>query len=95
MTQENPMNTVNPPCPACLATPVSIDGHPDLSVRTIGSTMLTFQCRRCQAQWARSVVRGVFSWARIDERAGRSVAMGTVVPPRSDPFREPEPSATS
>ena len=73
-------------CPACLSTPVSIDGHADLSVRTVGSTILTFQCRRCQAMWARSAQRGVFAWTQIQDGAGRSVAMGIVVPPRSNPF---------
>ena len=95
MTQDESTNATTPPCQACLATPVSIDGHADLSVRTIGSTMLTFQCRRCQTQWARSVERGVFSWTRIDERSGRKMAMGTVVPPRSDPFKKPEPTTVS
>jgi hypothetical protein len=37
-------------------------------------------------------VRGVFTWTAIDERSGRSAAMGPLVPPRSDPFIEPEPS---
>lgn len=83
---------MNEPCPACIAKPAAIDGHADLSVRTIGSTILTFECRRCKTHWARSVERGVFSWNRIDERAGRNVAMGSLVPPRSDPFEEPEPS---
>ncbi|MEO7744278.1 MAG: hypothetical protein ABIR98_15180 [Usitatibacter sp.] len=86
---------MNAPCPACLATPSSIDGHPDLGVKTIGSTMLTFECRCCHARWARSVVRGRFSWSPIDACAGRSVDMGTVVPPRSDPFQAPEPTAAS
>ena len=57
--------------------------------------MLTFECRRCHTQWAREVVRGVFSWAQIDERAGRNLAMGTVVPPRSDPFPGSDPSAAT
>lgn len=83
---------MNTPCPACIKGPDAIDGHADLSVRTIGSTVLTFECRRCRSQWARSVARGVFSWKPIDERAGRSVAMGSLVPPRSDPFKETEPS---
>ena len=80
---------MNPPCPACVSGPASIDGHADLSVRTVGSTMLTFQCRRCQTQWARSALRGVFTWQQIDAQAGRSLAMGTTVPPRSNPFKEP------
>ena len=86
---------MNPPCPACLGTPSAIDGHADLSVLTIGSTMLTFECRRCRTRWSRTVSRGVFSWARIDEHQGRSVAMGATVPPRSNPFRERETSPTS
>ena len=73
-------------CPACLAKPVAIDGHADLSVRTVGSTMLTFECRRCHAMWGRTAARGLFTWAPIDERAGRTVAMGTSVPPRSNPY---------
>lgn len=84
---------MNTPCPACTSGPSSIDGHADLSVRTIGSTMLTFECRACHTQWARSVARGVFAWAQIDERTGRSASMGMVVPPRSDPFIDPEPWA--
>ena len=77
---------MNPPCPACTSGPASIDGHADLSVRTIGGMVLTFECRKCGTHWARSATRGVFTWTPIDERTGRSVAMGTVVPPRSAPF---------
>ena len=85
---------MNPLCPACLATPASIDGHAEMSVRTIGNTMLTFQCRRCETHWARSASRGVFTWTQIDESTGRTAAMGSLVPPRSNPFRKPDSSAT-
>jgi hypothetical protein len=88
----NEGNTMNTPCPACLDKPAAVDGHAHLGVRTIGGTMLTFECRVCHTHWARSVVRGVFTWTAIDEQSGRKVGMGTVVPPRSDPFIEPEPS---
>ena len=80
---------MNSPCPACLAGPASIDGHADLTVRTIGSGLLTFQCGRCQTQWARSAQDGVFTWKAIDAQTGRTLAMGAVVPPRSDPSKEP------
>jgi hypothetical protein len=83
---------MNNPCPACLDKPAAVDGHAHLSVRTIGGTLLTFECRVCHTQWARSVVRGVFTWTAIDALTGRSAAMGMLVPPRSDPFIEPEPS---
>ena len=92
MAKENPMN---PPCAACLSKPASIDGHADLSVRTVGSTMLTFECRRCHSLWARTAERGVFSWVPLDQRAGRTVAMGPIVPPRSDPFLDPDPAGTA
>lgn len=85
---------MNPPCRACIKGPLAIDGHAALGVRTIGSTVLTFECRLCGTKWARSVDRGVFSWSQIDERASRSLAMGSLVPPRSDPFtaqKPPEP----
>ncbi len=81
------------PCPACLSKPTSIDGHADMSVRTVGSTMLTFECRRCHTIWARTAERGVFTWAAMDDRAGRTLAMGTVVPPRSQPYQDTDPSA--
>ena len=80
---------VNPPCAACLAGPASIEGHADLGVRTVGSTLLTFQCRRCQTNWARTVHGGVFTWKAIDSQSARTLAMGPAVPPRSDPFKEP------
>ena len=85
---------MNAPCPACLAKPAAVDGHADLSVRTIGNTMLTFECRVCHMNWARSVLRGAFTWTAIDERSGRSVAMGSLVPPRSKPFVDSEPSTS-
>ena len=81
-----------PPCPACLAGPASIDGHADLSVQTIGGSLLTFQCRRCQTQWARSAQAGVFTWKTIDAQTGRTQGMGAAVPPRSDPFGTPQKS---
>ena len=83
------------PCQACLAKPSSIDGHAGLGVRTLGGTLLTFECRHCNALWARSAVGGGFSWSRIEEGSRRSVAMGTFVPPCSDPFEGPDPSAAS
>jgi len=87
------MHMMNPPCPACLAGPASIEGHADLTVRTVGSTLLTFQCRRCQRSWARSMQGGIFTWKPIDAQSARTLVMGTAVPPRSDPFDEPSPGS--
>ena len=78
-----------PLCPACLAGPASIEGHAELGVRTVGSTLLTFQCRRCQTNWARTVQGRVFTWKAIDAESLRTLAIGPAVPPRSDPYREP------
>jgi hypothetical protein len=80
---------MTPTCLACLAGPSSIDGHADLTVRTIGSTLLTFQCSRCHTQWARGAQDGIFTWKTIDAQTGRTLAMGAMVPPRSDASKEP------
>jgi hypothetical protein len=81
-------------CPSCIAGPAAIDGHAELSVRTIGSTVLTFGCRRCDTQWARTVSRGVFLWTPIGA-TGRPRSSGLTVPPRSTPFEMPTPVGTT
>ena len=57
-------------------------GHADLMARTIGDARISFQCRRCDAFWARAQGRDGFVWTGVSPQAAYMPGMGTVLPTR-------------